>query len=516
MDTMTDGELLRDYAQHGTEASFREIVLRHIDLVYTAALRQTRNSPHLAEDVTQLVFSALARKASLLADHPSLRGWLFLCTRNLARRTTRSEDRRRHRETNVQLMNETSPATDYDWESLRPILDEVVSRLDTTDREAVFLRYFDKLSFVEVGRHLGIGEDAARRRLDRILERLRAQLARRGVTSTGAALGIVLSEQGVRAAPERLASGVANAALTAASGPSAATVAALAALKSLILSGSLLALVGSAGIVATGYGWFLIRQARNEATAANARNSAMVAAEGRLADLNREEAAPGSAGSPHASGLETRIAADLQLNRWREQEFAANFMLGYAPFLRSRGVTLAHVEQMQQLMRKLMADIDDLKEVARLSGVDPAADPDISAQADQLAKSFMTGAADLIGAGTLQAAQQYYAQFISGGGNSMQTSESQWVTDRLAGVFATNGIPIDAAQKGQLAQLVLGYTPNYQPGEDTSAYTLDWADLAQAANRKLPADQAAVLNSFAAEVARWKINDQVAKALDEK
>ena len=62
MQVQSDVQLLREYADHGSEAAFREIVVRHTDLVYSSALRRVA-SPDLARDVTQSVFTDLARKA---------------------------------------------------------------------------------------------------------------------------------------------------------------------------------------------------------------------------------------------------------------------------------------------------------------------------------------------------------------------------------------------------------------------------------------------------------------------
>ena len=78
-----DGQLLRDYATRKNEDVFRDIVLRHADLVYSAALRQV-NSSHIAEDIAQCVFLDLARKAKIVGDKltpdASLVGWLCRST----------------------------------------------------------------------------------------------------------------------------------------------------------------------------------------------------------------------------------------------------------------------------------------------------------------------------------------------------------------------------------------------------------------------------------------------------
>src|SRR6185436_11277256 len=92
-----DQDLIREYARNGVEASFGELVHRHIDLVYSTAFRVLRNAG-LAEEVSQRVFVALARNAEKLEDRAILAGWLHKTARNFALETVRSEERRRHRE----------------------------------------------------------------------------------------------------------------------------------------------------------------------------------------------------------------------------------------------------------------------------------------------------------------------------------------------------------------------------------------------------------------------------------
>jgi DNA-directed RNA polymerase specialized sigma24 family protein len=95
MDEKADLELLRDYAERGSEAAFRGLVRRYTDLVYSAALRQV-SSADVARDVAQEVFTDLAAKAKVIvgksAAEASLAGWLFRSTRFLALNHLRDED----------------------------------------------------------------------------------------------------------------------------------------------------------------------------------------------------------------------------------------------------------------------------------------------------------------------------------------------------------------------------------------------------------------------------------------
>ena len=83
MNNLTDQQLLSDYAGCRSETAFAELVRRHVDFVYSAAVRMVRDA-HLAEDVTQTVFVALAQNAQSLMDRPVLSGWLHRTAQNLA------------------------------------------------------------------------------------------------------------------------------------------------------------------------------------------------------------------------------------------------------------------------------------------------------------------------------------------------------------------------------------------------------------------------------------------------
>lgn len=215
-----DAELLHRYVSGADEGAFAEFVARHINLVYSAALRQLGNDGHLAHDVTQLVFLTAARKAGSLLTHPLLAGWLYTTTHYIAARILRQERSRQLREQKAFQMNEgLGSAENVAWEQIRPALDRVLQSLGERDREVVVLRFFTGCSFAEIGAELGLTEDAARRRVERALDKLRRRFSRGGITSTNAVLATALTRFAVAAAPAGMASTVAHTAVaTAASG----------------------------------------------------------------------------------------------------------------------------------------------------------------------------------------------------------------------------------------------------------------------------------------------------------
>jgi RNA polymerase sigma factor (sigma-70 family) len=211
-----DAELLRLYAEDHDEAAFAELVQRHVNLVYSVALRQVNGDSHLAADAVQLVFTDLARKAATLTGHRVLAGWLFTSARYAAAKLVRGEQRRHAREQEAQLMqtlNEDDSTAQLDWQRVRPVLDQVIGELGESDREAILLRFFEGRDYASIGAKLHLADNTVRMRVERALDKLRALLERRGVRSTTAALGAALANQAVMAAPVGLAATVTGVAL---------------------------------------------------------------------------------------------------------------------------------------------------------------------------------------------------------------------------------------------------------------------------------------------------------------
>ena len=252
MNSLTDPQLLRDYTERRSEAAFAELVRRHVDLVYSAATRMVRDS-HLAEDVTQGVFVALAQNARPLADHPVLSGWLHRTTQNLAANVVRADVRRRVREQEVAAMNELlSTEPEARWEHIAPHLDAALGGLNEPDRDAVLLRYFERKSAREMAQLLGVSEEAAQKRVSRAVERLRELFAQRGVKVGAGGLAVVISANAVQAAPVGLAVTISTAAALVGTAVSTSTV--IAATKTIAMTTLQKTLITATLAVVTGAG----------------------------------------------------------------------------------------------------------------------------------------------------------------------------------------------------------------------------------------------------------------------
>jgi uncharacterized protein (TIGR03435 family) len=208
MPDVSDMDLLRDYQRQGSEEAFAELVRRHVNLVYSAALRHAGIAAH-AEEITQAVFVILARKAAGLRPDTILDAWLYETTRWTALSFLRGERRRQWREQEAYMQFTFQESTgDSVWHQLSPLLDEAMARLGKKDREAVVLRFFKEKSLREVAAALQVTETAAQSRVHRALEKLHRYFARRGVSSTTAIIAGAISANSVQAAPVALAKAV--------------------------------------------------------------------------------------------------------------------------------------------------------------------------------------------------------------------------------------------------------------------------------------------------------------------
>jgi RNA polymerase sigma factor (sigma-70 family) len=354
MNAQTDQQLLQAYAASRSEAAFAELVHRHIDLVYSAALRMVCDS-HQAEDVTQGVFVALAQNARQLTQHPVLSGWLHRTTQNLAANAVRTNVRRQTREQEAAAMNELlSAGSDVSWEQIAPHLDAALGELSEPDRDAVLLRYFEKKSAQEMAERLGISDEAAQKRVSRAVERLREFFAKRGVTVGASGLVIVISANAVQAAPVGLAVTISAAAL--AGTLTATTLATKTALMTMnwINAKSIAAIAASALVAGTGT--YLVQQ--QEANRLRNENQSFAALQQQL--TGERDAA-----------LTVSTANIDELERLRREKGELLRLRGEVGTLRTQAREL---EKLREHNRQLQTSLAKVSQAAQHSETDPEAD----------------------------------------------------------------------------------------------------------------------------------------------
>ena len=224
MQESQDSELLRRYAREKSDAAFAALVARHVNMVYSAALRKTGN-PAAAQEITQAVFIILAQKADRLLPHPALSGWLYQTTRLTAANFLRTEIRRTRREQEAYMQSLSSQTEPELWTQITPLLEDAMGDLGEKDRNALALRFFEGKTFQEIGTAFRVSENAARKRTDYALEKLRAYFFKRGVTSTTGSIAAAISANSVHAAPAMLAKTAAAVALAKGATASTSTLA---------------------------------------------------------------------------------------------------------------------------------------------------------------------------------------------------------------------------------------------------------------------------------------------------
>ena len=378
--------MLREFVAHRSEAAFAGLVRNHLDLVYSVALRRCGGQTGLAQDISQTVFTDFARKACTLPADIIVAGWLYQHASFVAATALRAEDRRRLREEIAMQLQ--SLADDTDWPRLAPLLDDALLELDRSDRDPIVLRYLDQRPLAEVGSRLGLSENAARMRVERALGKLRAKLAKRGVTSTTSALAVALTGQAVTAAPTALATAITSVALAAAvAGTTTSTVGFLA-----LMASTKLKITGVAVLAATIVTSFLVQhrslqaqsaenaqlRARLSQPAADQPGPSVPATVGDNAELTRLRAEHNELlqlrGEVARLRLEAAARAGQQTARARPKlagrSEAAGLIVGYSLF-ESDPLGEHHVDTIKTMklvgraLRQLANDADSLSSEAR-------------------------------------------------------------------------------------------------------------------------------------------------------
>ncbi|MGO8672069.1 MAG: RNA polymerase sigma factor [Capsulimonadaceae bacterium] len=197
----SDRRLVTQFVEGRSQAAFGRLVERYHRLVYSTCWRELRDST-LAEDATQVVFVILAQKAKQLHRDVILSGWLFQTARFTAMDLRKRERRRRaHEGLAGHTMRDAAVHNDNDiWTRIDPWIDETIANLGEKDRLAVLMRFFEDLSFAEIGARLGLQEDSARHRVNRAVEKMQRHLLSKGVAVPAAALASLLAANAIKPA----------------------------------------------------------------------------------------------------------------------------------------------------------------------------------------------------------------------------------------------------------------------------------------------------------------------------
>lgn len=207
--TVGDMELVQRFAEDRSEEAFGTLVSRHLDLVYSVALRQARDA-HLAAEIAQTVFVILARKAGSLSAQTVLPGWLCQTARYASLQALAAR-RRQHLREQAALMEASSEDMDsaQAWLQIAPLLETGMAQLSRKEHDALIVRFFQGKSFKETAGALGTTEAGAKMRVNRALEKLRKFFAKRGLSISAAAIAGTVAAHSVQAAPAALAATVA-------------------------------------------------------------------------------------------------------------------------------------------------------------------------------------------------------------------------------------------------------------------------------------------------------------------
>jgi RNA polymerase sigma factor (sigma-70 family) len=210
----SDFEWLQQFARAGNQSAFRELVRRHIDLVFATALRKVGDAGG-AEEISQNVFGVLARKAWQFAPDDSLPAWLHKTALLESQAWQRGEMRRRRREEAAAELGTTMKTPDElpAFHALVPLLDEALLSLREKDREALLLRYYESQSLSDVGAALNVSDDTAQKRVQSALEKLSQFFQRRGFKTATVAATTAALQQTAASASAATVSLVFNAAI---------------------------------------------------------------------------------------------------------------------------------------------------------------------------------------------------------------------------------------------------------------------------------------------------------------
>jgi RNA polymerase sigma factor (sigma-70 family) len=203
---VSDGELLRRFAQEQDQAAFAALVRRHTALVLGVCRRALGNAQD-AEDACQAAFFVLARKARAEKWGQSVANWLYTTARRVAANARLAAQRRAKREGRAAVPEAVLPMDQLTGRELLAVLDEELDKLPPHYREPLVLCYLEGLTRDEAAARLGVPAATVKTHLERGRKKLGDALTKRGC-GLGAGLLALAATSPAGASPPRLVQAV--------------------------------------------------------------------------------------------------------------------------------------------------------------------------------------------------------------------------------------------------------------------------------------------------------------------
>jgi len=187
-----DEQLLQRFIADRNEIAFAGLVRRHGPMIL-GVCRRVLGNLHDSEDVFQATFLVLAQKARSVVKREALASWLYKVAYRIALKVRTRNERRRRKEIQVDVMPHpfTQAPAVQDWEA---VLDEELNRLPEKYRIPVILCDLEGKTGKEAERQLRVAPGTLSSRLSTARRMLAKRLTRRGLTVSGGALALALSE----------------------------------------------------------------------------------------------------------------------------------------------------------------------------------------------------------------------------------------------------------------------------------------------------------------------------------
>ena len=178
--TPSDEQLMTRFRASGEPAAFEELVRRYTPRAFRTAFAVLRASADAEDAVQECFLRVIHRRATYCPGMP-FSVWFFTVLRNLCRDEMRRTVRAAGRPTPPlprEPVADTSSLAERAEEGAAALA--AFERLGEPEREVLALRIHDQLRFAEIAEICGISEEAAKKRAQRALDRLRRDVAAEG------------------------------------------------------------------------------------------------------------------------------------------------------------------------------------------------------------------------------------------------------------------------------------------------------------------------------------------------